>query len=52
MAKKALGPVLVIFLVFFLLTQPTHAAGAVEVVGGLCGDALNQISRFLSALLT
>jgi hypothetical protein len=51
-AKKALGPLLVIFAVFFLLTQPAQAAGAVEAVGGLCGDALNQLSRFFSALLT
>ena len=51
MAKKALGPLLVIFALFFLLTRPHGAAGAVERVGELCGEALTQISRFLSALL-
>lgn len=52
MAKKFLGPLLLIFVVFFLLTRPQNAAGAVESIGELLGSALTQISKFLSALVT
>lgn len=52
MAKKALGPMIVIFAVFFLLSQPQNAAGAVEIVAGAIGDAMTQIARFFSALVT
>jgi hypothetical protein len=50
-AKKALGPLLVIFAVFFLLTQPANAAGTVAVIGDALGDALSAVSRFLTALV-
>ena len=52
MAKKALGPLILIFVVFFLLTRPQNAAGAVESVGELLGAALSQISKFLTALVS
>ena len=52
MAKKAVGPLLVIFAVFFLLTQPANAAGAVEVISDALGECLTAISRFLSALIS
>jgi hypothetical protein len=51
-AKKALGPMIVIFALFFLLTRPENAAGAVEVMGEAISDALNQIARFFTALLS
>jgi hypothetical protein len=51
-AKKAVGPLIVIFAVFFLLTQPANAAGAVEVVSDALGECLTAISRFLTALIS
>ena len=52
MAKKALGPLLVIFVLFFVLSQPTKAAGAAEVMGDALGAVLTAVSRFLTALLS
>ena len=51
-AKKALGPLIVIFCVFFLLTQPANAAGTVEVIANALGEVLTAVSRFFSALVT
>ena len=51
-AKKALGPLLVIFVLFFVLSQPTKAAGAAEVMGDALGAVLTAVSRFLTALLS
>jgi len=51
-AKKALGPLLVVFAVFFVVKQPENAAGAVEVVADALGEALSAVSRFFTALLS
>jgi hypothetical protein len=51
-AKKAVGPLIVIFCVFFLLTQPANAAGTVEVIADALGEVLHAVSRFFTTLLS
>jgi hypothetical protein len=48
--KKLLGGVLIAFLLFYLLTQPENAAGAVKGAGAVVGDAFNAGITFFTAL--
>ncbi|MFD1826256.1 hypothetical protein [Mumia zhuanghuii] len=50
--KKAISVVVVIFVVYFLLTNPTGAADTVELIFGWITDALGQLASFLQSLLT
>ena len=52
MAKKAVGPLVVIFAVFFLLTQPANAAGTVQTIADALGAVLTAVSKFFTALLS
>lgn len=51
MVKKAIQVVLVIFVIYFLLTNPTGAANAVEQIFNWIVDALGAIASFLQSLL-
>ena len=48
--KKLLGGVAVAFALFYLLTQPQSAAGAVRGAGGVVGSAFDAVITFISAL--
>ncbi|MGH1562318.1 hypothetical protein [Mumia sp. DW29H23] len=50
--KKAISVVLVIFVIYFLLTNPTGAADTVEQIFQWIIDALGQIASFLQSLLS
>ena len=50
MPKKILLWTVVIFVAFYLITQPTSAASAVRTAAAWVGDAFASIVTFLSAL--
>lgn len=48
--KKVLGVVVIAFAVFYLLSQPAHAADAVRGAVAVVGDAFDAVITFISAL--
>lgn len=51
MVKKAIIVIVVIFVVYFLLTNPTGSADVVELVFGWIVNAFEQVAAFLQTLL-
>ena len=51
MVKKAIIVIVVIFVVYFLLTNPTGSADVVELAFGWVVDAFDQVASFLQTLL-
>lgn len=48
--KKAIGIIVIAFVLFFLLSQPANAASVVRGAGGVVQDAFNSFISFLNAL--
>lgn len=48
--KRLLSVVVLAFAVFYLLSQPQHAADAVRGAGGVLNDAFDSVTTFLTAL--
>ncbi|MBW9206563.1 hypothetical protein KV102_12780 [Mumia sp. zg.B53] len=50
--KKAISAIVVVFLIYFLLTNPTGAANTVELVFTWIIEALGQLAAFFQTLLS
>ena len=50
--KKAISAIVVVFLIYFLLTNPTGAANTVELVFTWIINALGQLAAFFQTLLS
>lgn len=48
--KKNLRYVAIAFVLFYLLSQPTNAAGVVNNAFSMLGDAGNSLAAFVNAL--
>lgn len=52
MVKKLLVGLVVAFALFYLLTQPRHAANAVQGAASAVGVAFTNITEFVTALFS
>ena len=50
--RKLLGELVAAFALFYVLSQPQDAANAVRGAAAAVGSGLEQVTRFVSALLT
>jgi hypothetical protein len=48
--KKLVGAVVAVFVLFYLFTEPRHAADVVRGAVGLLGNGFDAVVAFLSAL--
>ena len=50
MLRKLIAWAIVVFVVFYVVTEPTHAAGTVHTVEGWLHSAANAMATFIDSL--
>jgi hypothetical protein len=48
--KKILGLVVIALVVFFIITQPTGAAGSIQNIGNILYNAAQSVTTFFTSL--